>query len=199
MNIYIYMVSLLCFVLVGCNYSEDKQNSVLSNLNTVDTCSFSSSFIAEIKTYLNQHESSDLFIIKSTMLCEYNGFTDCGVDNEIYVICPATLSNSVGEGEFYFIKYYPSAYFKVNNKIILFSTTLDKWTEQKKIKYIYSKLNNMCNTSKITKKEKKYFIVWFTKDSTQIMSEKEFILNNKLIPIIEQHKTLDTTFVAPKL
>ncbi len=198
MRIVTFILFMFILFLTSCNFSEKNQNTLLDEMFRVDTCSFSPSFLREIKKYVTDCKSANVFILKSTMLYEYSDYTD-NPNNEVYAISPASLSNSVGRGEFYFVRDYPVSYFEVNNKIVLLSSSMDKWTNQKKMKKIYTGLKGMCNDEESQTKEKKYFFVWYTKDSTKVTSERNFMLNNKLTPIIEQHKSLDTTFSAPKI
>ena len=67
MRIVTFILFMFILFLTSCNFSEKNQNTLLDEMFRVDTCSFSPSFLREIKKYVTDCKSANVFILKSTI------------------------------------------------------------------------------------------------------------------------------------
>lgn len=196
-NKYFIVIIFTIALFSECSCPLKNKYNFLVSLQEIDTCKIKSSFRKEINNYLNENKFCDVFILRSTMLCEKTSNRD--KINEIFSIYPATFSYLSSKSEWSITRSLTACYFVLNDKIILFQTPLDGLYDQHKLYEAYDKLNKIIDDRTFNKAKKKYFIVYINNNRTRTISEKYFWTSDKFEPIMPKHKTLDTTFVAPSI
>lgn len=89
-NKYFIVIIFTIALFSECSCPLKNKYNFLVSLQEIDTCKIKSSFRKEINNYLNENKFCDVFILRSTMLCEKTSNRD--KINEIFSIYPATFS-----------------------------------------------------------------------------------------------------------
>ena len=138
----------LILLLASCKEKEEKkQHALPAPMEEVDTTYMKRSFLREIRNYVTEHDSCNVFLIwpeysfqADPNANEYDYEFSSDIDNEIFHINEA-YKYSFSGGEFTIVGCYPHRYIKIGEKYVFIHSRDDNLYDQEKLKSIFDKIN----------------------------------------------------------
>lgn len=168
----------LILLLASCNEKEEKKHALPAPLEEVDTTYMKRSFLREIRNYVTEHNSCNMFLIwpEYSFQADPNANEDyyelsTKIDNEIFNISEAHKSSFSG-GEFTIVDCYPHRYFKIGEKYVFIHSRDDHLYDQKKIPSI---IENIENNGYNFNAERRLLIVYNKIDSCKVIMAQSII------------------------
>ena len=136
---------LLCLLLASCKEENKPVTEPTSPLEEVDTTYMKRSFLREIRNYVTEHDSCNVFIIWpeycfQTMQNDEEEQHE-NRDNEVFRIDVAFRNSFADGGEFRIVDCYPHRYIKIGEKYVFIHSRDDNLYDQEKLKSIFDKIN----------------------------------------------------------
>ena len=136
---------LLCLILASCKEENKPVIEPTSPLEEVDTTYMKRSFLREIRNYVTEHDSCNVFIIWpeycfQTMQNDEDEQYE-NRDNEVFRIDVAFRNSFADGGEFRIVDCYPHRYIKIGEKYVFIHSRDDNLYDQEKLKSIFDKID----------------------------------------------------------
>ncbi len=138
----------LILLLASCKEKEEKkQHALPAPMEEVDTTYMKRSFLREIRNYVTEHDSCNVFLIwpeysfqADPNANEYDYEFSSDIDNEIFHINEA-YKYSFSGGEFTIVGCYPHRYIKIGEKYVFIHSRDDIQYDQEKLKSVFNKID----------------------------------------------------------
>ena len=138
----------LILLLASCNEKEEKkQHALPAPLEEVDTTYMKRCFLREIRNYVTEHDSCNVFLIwpeysfqAGPNANEYDYEFSSDIDNEIFHINEA-YKYSFSGGEFTIVGCYPHRYIKIGEKYVFIHSRDDNLYDQRKLQSVFDKID----------------------------------------------------------
>ena len=136
----------LILLLASCNEKEEKkQHALPAPLEEVDTTYMKRSFLREIRNYVTEHNSCNVFIIwpEYCFQTKHNDEDEQyeNRDNEVFRIDVAFRNSFADGGEFRIVDCYPHRYIKIGEKYVFIHSRDDNLYDQAKLKSVFDKID----------------------------------------------------------
>ena len=136
---------LLCLILASCKEENKPVIEPTSPLEEVDTTYMKRSFLREIRNYVTEHDSCNVFIIWPEYCFQTKQKDDDkqyeNRDNEVFRIDVAFRNSFADGGEFRIVDCYPHRYIKIGEKYVFIHSRDDNLYDQEKLKSIFDKID----------------------------------------------------------
>ena len=136
---------LLCLILASCKEENKPVIEPTSPLEEVDTTYMKRSFLREIRNYVTEHDSCNVFIIwpEYCFLTKHNDEDEQyeNRDNEVFRIDVAFRNSFADGGEFRIVDCYPHRYIKIGEKYVFIHSRDDNLYDQEKLKSVFDKID----------------------------------------------------------
>ena len=137
----------LSLIPVSCKEESKPVIEPTSPLEEVDTTYMKRSFLREIRNYVTEHDSCNVFLIwpeysfqADPNANEYVYEFASDIDNEIFHINEA-YKYSFDGGEFTIVGCYPHRYIKIGEKYVFIHSRDDIQYDQEKLKSVFNKID----------------------------------------------------------
>ena len=136
---------LLCLLLASCKEENKPVIEPTSPLEEVDTTYMKRSFLREIRNYVTEHDSCNVFLIwpeycfQTKQNDEEEQYENR--DNEVFRIDVAFRNSFADGGEFRIVDCYPHRYIKIGEKYVFIHSRDDNLYDQEKLKSIFDKID----------------------------------------------------------
>ena len=136
---------LLCLILASCKEENKPVIEPTSPLEEVDTTYMKRSFLREIRNYVTEHDSCNVFIIWPEYCFQTKQKDDDkqyeNRDNEVFRIDVAFRNSFADGGEFRIVDCYPHRYIKIGEKYVFIHSRDDNLYDQEKLKSVFDKID----------------------------------------------------------
>lgn len=136
---------LLCLILVSCKEENKPVTEPTSPLEEVDTTYMKRSFLREIRNYVTEHDSCNVFLIWPEYCFQTKQKDDDkqyeNRDNEVFRIDVAFRNSFADGGEFRIVDCYPHRYIKIGEKYVFIHSRDDNLYDQEKLKSVFDKID----------------------------------------------------------
>lgn len=136
---------LLCLILASCQEENKPVIEPTSPLEEVDTTYMKRSFLREIRNYVTEHDSCNVFIIWPEYCFQTKQKDDDkqyeNRDNEVFRIDVAFRNSFADGGEFRIVDCYPHRYIKIGEKYVFIHSRDDNLYDQEKLKSVFDKID----------------------------------------------------------
>lgn len=136
---------LLCLILASCKEENKPVIEPTSPLEEVDTTYMKRSFLREIRNYVTEHDSCNVFIIWPEYCFQTKQKDDDkqyeNRDNEVFRIDVAFRNSFADGGEFRIVDCYPHKYIKIGEKYVFIHSRDDNLYDQEKLKSVFDKID----------------------------------------------------------
>ncbi len=136
---------LLCLILASCKEENKPVIEPTSPLEEVDTTYMKRSFLREIRNYVTEHDSCNVFIIWPEYCFQTKQKDDDkqyeNRDNEVFRIDVAFRNSFADGGEFRIVDCYPHRYIKIGEKYVFIHSRDDNLYDQEKLKSVFNKID----------------------------------------------------------
>ena len=136
---------LLCLLLASCKGENKPVIEPTSPLEEVDTTYMKRSFLREIRNYVTEHDSCNVFIIwpEYSFQTKQNDEDEQyeNRDNEVFRIDVAFRNSFADGGEFRIVDCYPHRYIKIGEKYVFIHSRDDNLYDQEKLKSVFDKID----------------------------------------------------------
>lgn len=149
---------------------ENKQEAVLSSMQEVDTTYMKRSVLLEIRKYIHENPDAKCYLLKSMGLHKEKPSRDYyeGVENELFIIDKVSTYDISKNGENLLATIYPSRYFRLDDKIIFFSTEADAIMNQS---ILEKEFNNYAKQEDSESSNRKYILVSYFTDLCTVIDD----------------------------
>ena len=141
------LIPILLCLLASCKEESKPVIEPTSPLEEVDTTYMKRSFLREIRNYVTEHDSCNVFLIwpeycfqAKPNANEYDYEFASDIDNEIFHINEA-YKYSFDGGEFTIVGCYPHRYIKIGEKYVFIHSRDDNLYDQEKLKSVFDKID----------------------------------------------------------
>ena len=141
------LIPILLCLLASCKEESKPVIEPTSPLEEVDTTYMKRSFLREIRNYVTEHDSCNVFLIwpeycfqAKPNANEYDYEFASDIDNEIFHINEA-YKYSFDGGEFTIVGCYPHRYIKIGEKYVFIHSRDDIQYDQEKLKSVFNKID----------------------------------------------------------
>ena len=139
------LISILLCLLASCKEENKPAIEPTNPLEEVDTTYMKHSFLREIRNYVAEHDSCNVFLIwpeycfqtKQNDEDEQYAYRD----NEAFRIDVAFRNSFADGGEFRIVDCYPHKYIKIGEKYVFIHSRDDNLYDQKKLKSVFDKID----------------------------------------------------------
>ena len=136
---------LLCLILASCKEENKPVTEPTSPLEEVDTTYMKRSFLREIRNYVTEHDSCNVFIIWPEYCFQTKQKDDDkqyeNRDNEVFRIDVAFRNSFADGGEFRIVDCYPHRYIKIGEKYVFIHSRDDNLYDQENLKSVFDKID----------------------------------------------------------
>ena len=136
---------LLCLILASCKEENKPVIEPTSPLEEVDTTYMKRSFLREIRNYVTEHDSCNVFIIwpEYCFQTKQNDEDEQyeNRDNEVFRIDVAFRNSFADGGEFRIVDCYPHRYIKIGEKYVFIHSRDDNLYDQENLKSVFDKID----------------------------------------------------------
>ena len=136
---------LLCLILASCKEENKPVIEPTSPLEEVDTTYMKRSFLREIRNYVTEHDSCNVFIIWPEYCFQTKQKDDDkqyeNRDNEVFRIDVAFRNSFADGGEFRIVDCYPHRYIKIGEKYVFIHSRDDNLYDQENLKSVFDKID----------------------------------------------------------
>ena len=139
------LIPILLCLLVSCKEESKPVIEPTSPLEEVDTTYMKRSFLREIRNYVTEHDSCNVFLIwpEYCFQTKQNDEDEQyeNRDNEVFRIDVAFRNSFADGGEFRIVDCYPHRYIKIGEKYVFIHSRDDNLYDQEKLKSIFDKID----------------------------------------------------------